>query len=157
MRKSEIVTVPQFDGTSNRDRGNMFLLTEWSAAAAEKWGAKAILALNRSGGQIPMDLRGVGMEGVFILGVNTFLRGNIQADEIIPIFDELLECVKIVRDPKHPDVVTALASDDDIEEVQTRLWLRSEVLRIHTGFSPGAALSKLISSIMTKGPISPST
>ena len=147
---SEIVSVPKFEGARNRDLGKQFLITEWPAAIAEKWGVKMILALNRSGGEIPLNLRGIGMEGVFILGFNTFLRGNIKAEEIIPLFDELLDCVQYIRDPDHPDVATSIVSDTDIQEIQTRLWLRSEVLRIHTDFSPAAALSSLISLIMTK-------
>jgi hypothetical protein len=151
-RKTETVTVPRFEGTANRDLGKHFKITEWSAARAEKWGMKMTLAFNRSSGSIPMNLAGIGMEGIAILGINTFLRGTIQAEEIIPLLDELLDCVTMIRDPKFPDVVSPIVSEDDIEEVATRLWLRSEVLRIHVSFSPADLLSALFASIMTKAP-----
>jgi len=152
LRKEEIVRVP---GWGKRDIGKTFLITEWPADRAERWAMRMLLAYNRGGGDIDTgSMMGLGMEAIMVLGVNTFLRGQIQAAEIIPVLDELLECVKIIRDPKARDaatgraVATPIVSSDDIEEVQTRLWLRSEVLKVHTGFSPADALSKLISGIM---------
>src|SRR5277367_9574 len=97
-RKTATVSVPEFDGTHNRDQSKVFLLTEWPAAQAEKWGIKMMLAYNRSGGSIPLDVRGMGMEGVAILGINTFLRGNIDSAEVIPLLDDLLGCVQVIRD-----------------------------------------------------------
>lgn len=150
-RKSATVTVPKFDGTDNRDLGKSFFLTEWPAAIAEKWALKMMFAFNRSGGSIPLDMAGIGMEGIAILGINTFLRGNIQSEEIIPLWDELLGCVAVVRDTKRPDVRTPLL-DDDIEEVATRMWLRAEVLTLHINFSISGALYALWQSITKKLP-----
>lgn len=159
MRKQEIVKVPEDWGASvalYRDFGKHFLITEWPAARAEKWALRAMIAYNRGGGQIPVDAIGGGMKSIFFLGLNTFLRGQMQADEVLPILDELMECVKIVRDPKSRGVdgkvvATDLVSDDDIEEIKTRLWLRSEVVRVHTNFSPAEMLSNLISAMMAEG------
>lgn len=160
MRKKEIVKVPPDFG---RDSGKTFQITEWSAETAEKWAVSSLLAYNRGGGQIPLSqMAGGGMEAIAILGVNTFLRGQMQAEEVLPILDQLLDCVEVVRDPKARDaatgllVVTPIVSPDDIEEVKTRLWLRSEVLRVHTGFSMAAVVSNLISAIMTR-PDTPTT
>lgn len=146
-RKEIMVVVPRFDGTNNRDEGKTFKITEWPAAVAEKWGIRMMLAYNRSGGAIPMDMRGIGMEGIAILGINTFLRGNVQSDEVLPLLDQLLECVSVVRDPRFPDVATPFA-DDDTEEVVTRLWLRGEVLSLHINFSVKDALTSLFQRIM---------
>jgi hypothetical protein len=44
--------------------------------------------------------------------------------------------------------------EDDIEEVATRWWLRSEVVSVHVGFSPAEALLKLVASITAKPEIS---
>jgi hypothetical protein len=79
---------------------------------------------------------------------------------VIPIWNELLECVNIIRDPKVRDqsgraIATDIIVDSDIMEIATRNWLRSEVLFLHTGFSPGDALFDLISAIMSGG--SPTT
>jgi hypothetical protein len=151
-RKTKIVTVPAFEQASNRDLGKMFLLTEWPAAIAEKWGMKLLFAFSRSNGQIPIEARGMGMEGIAILGLNAFLRGDVRGEEVIPLLDELLDCVKMIRDHKHPDIATAIVSDDDIAEVSTRLWLRSEVIRLHTNFSPADALLALFRKIQSLEP-----
>lgn len=155
MRKSEIVRVPDGFGRDSEPKRKVFLITEWAAERAEKWAIRMLLAYNRGGGQMQVtETLGTGMEGIFFIGVQTFLRGQIQAAEIIPILDELLDCVKIIRDESKPDVATGKPvahplMPDDIEEVKTRLWLRSEVMRVHTNFSPAAAVSSLISAIMT--------
>lgn len=151
-RKVETVVIPHFDGPSNRDEGKHFQITEWPAARADKWITTIGFAFNKGGGEIPIDLRAVGWEGIAIIGINTFLRGSIRSEEMIPLFDELLECVKVIRDPKFPDVVSPVVSDDDIEEVATRWWLRAEVVRVHINFSPLDALSALLRSIVAKDP-----
>jgi hypothetical protein len=153
VRKKEAVMVPEGFGRDSSPVRKTFLITEWPADRAEKWGLRAILAYNRGGGEIPLEALGGGMETIFWLGINTFLRGNMQSDEVIPILDELMECVQLIRDPKArgPDgnpVVSAIVSPDDIEEIRTRLWLRSEVLRVHTGFSPAEAISAFLSKMM---------
>lgn len=152
MRESKIVVVPSFPGTRDRDLGRQFLITEWSAAKADHWGMRMLLAANRGGGSIPMDVRGIGMEGIAILGINTFLRGNIESEELIPLWDELLQCAQIIRDPKGaPDAASALL-EDDIQEVATRHWLRAEVLSLHLNFSVTDAVLKLVRSIFSKPP-----
>lgn len=154
MRESIVVRVPEFPGTRNRDsqpHAKLFRLTEWPAAKAENWGLRMLMAANQGGGEIPLNLAGIGMEGIAIIGINAFLRGNIVPGTLIPLLDELLECVTIIRDPKRPDIATPL-NPDDIEEVATRMWLRGEVLSLHLGFSVSAALSALYRKIMTPPP-----
>lgn len=153
MRAREVVKVPSEWG--KRDAGKTFLITEWPAERAEEWAFRALIAYNRGGGQVPIDAISGGMEAIFWLGVNTFLRGQMQAGEVIPILNELMECVKIIRDPTVKGAEGPIATDlvpgaDDIAEVQTRLWLRSEVLRVHTNFSIGDLLSKLISGMISR-------
>lgn len=138
-----------------RDRGKIFKIKEWSAARAEHWAVRALLAYNRGGGELNLPgLYGMGMVAIVYLGIQTFLRGFMKSEEVIPILDELLECVAIVRDPKAKDAITGsmvadnVLSENDIEEVPTRMWLRSEVIKLHTGFSPADALSNLVESVM---------
>lgn len=153
-RKIEIVKVPNWPG--NRDAGKVFQITEMLAGPAEKWAFRAALLVENSGVAIPQEVKGLGMVGISILGLNVFLNGRIDPDKLDPLMDQMFSCVKIVRDPSARDrttgdvIATELVSEDDVEEVQTRLWLRSEVLRVHTGFSPAEALSKLISAIQTQ-------
>lgn len=149
-RKQEVVVVPAWPG--NRDGGKQFLITEMSAAKAEKWAYRLFIALKGAGERIPENVAAMGMVGLAIAGLNVFLRAPVKAEDVEPLMDEMMTCVTIVRDPKAVDkdtggpVGTELVSDDDIEEVQTRAWLRSEVVRVHTGFSPAGALSSLISA-----------
>lgn len=150
-RKNIIVTVPaDMPGPTQRDAGKMYFIEEWPAARAERWADQMALALIRSNAQLSMDMRGIGMEGIAILGINAMLAGGIDGSQALPLWDELLQCVKIIRDPKRPDFPQPIVSDDDIEEVATRIWLRSEVLRLHTGFSLADELSKFWRLITTK-------
>jgi len=100
-----------------------------------------------------MELKSIGWEGIAIVGINTYLRGNVDPEVMIPIGNELLECVKgIVRDPKFPEAITPIIADVDIEEVATRWWLRDQVVSVHTGFSFLGAVSTLVSTIMARDP-----
>lgn len=149
MRESRLVRVPEFPGTRNRDLNKIFRITEWPASKAENWGLRMMLAANRGAGELPLNIGGIGMEGIAIIGINAFLRGNVDPDTLLPLLDELIECVTIVRDENRKDVATQLM-DGDIEEVATRMWLRGEVLTLHLNFSVSAALSALYKKIMTK-------
>lgn len=150
MRKRETVVIPRWEG--NRDAGKVFVVTEMPAAQAEKWAMRALLLLRNSGERVPDNVEGLGMIGVARIGLNVWLTGTIDAAALEPLMDEMFTCVQLVRDPANPDFATAIVSDDDVEEVQTRLWLRSEVLRVHTGFSPADALSRLMAAAMTPSP-----
>ncbi len=154
-RQTVDVRVPIFPGTRNRDLDKVFRITEWPAATAEKWGMRMMLAANSGAGELPLNIGGIGMEGIAIIGINTFLRGNILPGTLIPLLDELLDCVKIVRDQSKPSIAGDIISDDDIEEVATRMWLRGEVLSLHLNFSVSAALSALYKKIMVSPTPSP--
>lgn len=147
MRRSEPVTVPEGFG---RDVGKTFLITEKPAIDAERWGWRMFIAMKGTSGSIPQEAERLGMVGVAILGLNTFLAAPVKFDELRPLLDELLECVKVIRDPRHPEVATPLTGiGDEVEEVQTVAWLRSEVLRVHTGFSFADGLLSLVTMIRT--------
>lgn len=137
-RKSEFVSVPTAWG--GRDAGHVFKITEMPAARAEKWALKAIIALKGTAGQIPDSLAPLGMVAVAIRGINAFLASDVDFAKMEPLLDEMMTCVQIVRDPgaRSGDgemIATNIVSDDDIQEVRTVAWLRSEVLRLHTNFS----------------------
>lgn len=142
MRKVENVVVP-FAG---RDQGKIFRITEMPAAQAEKWALRFFVAIKGTSAFIPDEVALLGMVGIAIRGLNSILAADIKPEALDPLLDEMFSCVQIVRDAKFPDAATALIADD-IEEVPTRMWLRSEVLRVHTGFSCTDALSALISAM----------
>jgi hypothetical protein len=152
-RKTKIVEVPEFPKCDNRDQGKLFLITEWNAVDADRWIQRVAYAILNTGGSLPMDLRGAGWEGIAIMGINAVFRGNIDPDIMIPLCEQLLECVQIIPDKKFPEKSARPAvAPNDIEEVLTRYWLRDQVVSVHTNFSMADALSRLASQIMEKAP-----
>jgi hypothetical protein len=140
-------------GCKNRDLGKTFFITEWDALAADRWIQRVTYAVVNTGGTLPMDLKGAGWEGIAIMGINCLLRGNMNPDIMIPLAEELLECVKIIPDKKNPETsARAPTLEGDIEEVQTRWWLRDQVVSVHTNFSFAEAISRIASQIMAKAP-----
>jgi hypothetical protein len=86
-RKTKLVKVPRFETGDNRDHGKLFLITEWPAARADTWMQKVAFAFNQGAGAIPLDLSGIGWEGIAIIGINTFLRGAVKSEDMIPLLD----------------------------------------------------------------------
>jgi hypothetical protein len=135
MRKTKEVTIGPDGG---RDAGKRFLITEMSAAKAEKWAHRALAAMARSGLEIPEHITRMGMAGVIAMGMKALLGADFRDAE--PLMDEMFECIKSVQ-PAMPQGRALV--EDDTEEVATRLLLRSEVLELHAGFSVAAFLSKI--------------
>lgn len=121
-----------------RDAGKVFRVTEMSASAAEKWAARAFLALARSGIDIPADIAQTGLAGIATLGMRAF--GSMSFADAEPLLDEMMGCVSRIVDPAKPIYARALI-EDDIEEVATRLQLRLEVWKLHTELFTIAGLS----------------
>ncbi len=143
MRKTNTVTID----TEGRDKGKTFFIREMAAVPAEKWAMRALSAMGRAGVPIPADLENSGMAGIAAAGVRSLVTMDFaDAEELL---DEMMRCVQFMPDPSKPDIVRPLvdAGPDgegaDIEEVATRLRLRSEVIALHLGFSIADALSKL--------------
>ena len=139
MRKTKVVEITA-DG---RDKGKAFLLTEMPASQAEKWAARALLALIGAGVEVPDNIRELGMAAMAAVGLRALT--SIQWHDAEPLLDEMMGCVRFMPNPKEPSVTSALV-EDDIEEVATRVLLRSEVFGLHVGFSPAAEISKLRNS-----------
>lgn len=122
-----------------RDKHKRFLLTEMPAMQTEKWAWRAFLAMARAGVEVPDDIRNAGVAGIAIMGFQALQR--VAFDDLEPLLDEMMGCIAVIRDPKHPDVTQPLM-DGDIEEVKTILELRWEVFELHVGFSVADVLSK---------------
>lgn len=137
-RKTKIVTISP-DG--RRDANKQFLITEKSAAESEKWAVRLISGLANSGMDIGPEIVSLGMGAVAAIGLKGVLTMSVAETE--GLLDEMMQCVQILPDPKNRPDLARKIDDEDIEEVTTRLLLRSEVFEIHTGFSPAALLSKL--------------
>lgn len=147
MRKVIDITI----NDEGRDFGRVYRITEMGARQAEKWATRALLAMGRSGAEIPDDLRGSGMAGIAAFGIKSLMTVDFADAE--PLMDELLWCVTFRPDPKNPGFARELL-EDDIEEVATLLKLRSEVLSLHVSFSQlvtklKAYLTAVVASCLT--------
>lgn len=129
MRKEKIVVI-QDEG---RDKGKAFLLTEMAASKAEKWAMRALLAVARSGVEIPVELVNGGMQALAIIGIRALTSLSFADAE--PLLDEAMECVQFIPDHRNQPGVYRKLIEDDIEEVTTRIQLKREVIDLHLGFS----------------------
>ena len=119
-----------------RDQGKVFQITEMPASKAEKWAIRTMLALGKSGVEIPDDMKTQGMAGIAALGIRALT--NLRFEDAEPLLAEMFECVKVVPEPTRPEVTRALI-EDDIEEVATRLSLRKDILTLHIDFFTAVA------------------
>ena len=142
MLKTKVLTIPKPSASEreNRDAGKAFLITEMPAMRAEKWAARALMAVAASGLDIPGDVLRMGAPALVAVGFRSLLATSFAEAE--PLLDEMMGCVEFIPDRSKPNVTRSL-DVDDIEEVTTLLTLRSEIVEIHVGFSPAAFLSTL--------------
>jgi hypothetical protein len=172
MRKTKIVTIPGPVSTEAgyRDNGKKFFIKEMASRPAEKWAARAFLALAHSQVDLPAnigrDLRKTrgNMAEVYRLAT---LVGNLSFPELEPLLDELMHCVTFVVDESLAISTggvsgTRLIDDsggdnDDIQEVATRHLVRAEVIELHIGFFLPAAILNLIAAGSTMTEMSTST
>lgn len=151
MRNTKVVTV----SADGRDRGKSYLLTEMSAFRAEKWGMRAMLALENSGFRVPDELKGSGMAGIAALGGQQVLNGRLDFAEFEPLLDDMMTCVQFLPNPSNLLSVRPIREvADDIEEVSTLFELRKEVLLLHLGFLP-AGLQSMVKTFLTEPASSP--
>lgn len=143
MRKTKTVSID----AEGRDRGKTFLITEMPAAQAERWAMRALMAVADAGIDLPESAASAGMAGVAAIGIRAIFR--IPFEKAEPLMNEMMGCVQFVWD-KRKNLTRPLVDDgtdeDDIEEVATRLLLRSEVFELHTGFSMAAAISESLTA-----------
>lgn len=132
MRREVDVTVE----TEGRDKGKVFHLREMSADAAEEWAFRIFLSLSRAGVDLPAEVMNGGMAAVaacmpgIMASVLINGVGSLEFAELRPLLAQMMDCVQI----REPSVIRSL-TPDDIEEVATRIFLRGEVFKLHTGFS----------------------
>jgi hypothetical protein len=159
MRKTKIVVIPgeRSEEPGHRDGGKRFYIRELASRPAEKWAARAFLALTHS--QVDLPAR-VGSDVRRARGsmaeIATLARlvGHLNFPELDPLLDELMACVRFVVDeglasstagaqgtrPIHD----AGDDNDDVEEVATRWLLRQEVVDLHIGFFLAGMVLNLI-------------
>lgn len=139
MRKTLEYTVTD----EGRDQGRVYLLTEMPASQAEKWAARAFLAMARSGVEIPDNVAEYGLAGLAMVGLKAL--GGVSFELAEPLLDEMMRCVQRIEDPTRRHMTRPLV-ENDIEEISTRLQLRKAVFGLHVDFSEaGGALSSAAS------------
>lgn len=126
----------------NRDHGKTFRITEMSAAAAERWAARLTLAMTKSGLDVPEGATNWG--AILAYGIMRGI-GSLPWSEAAPLLDEMFACIQIVE-----PLIVRSPTEDDIEEVQTRLRLRQEVFELHAGFSVAEVLSLLALEVLRR-------
>lgn len=132
-RKTKTVTIT----SSGRDQGKVFFLTEMPATKAEKWAARAFLALAKAGLDVPEEAASAGVAGFAAMGLDAI--GKLNWEDAEPLLDEMMGCVQVQPSPGITRPLVEAA--DDIEEVMTLLTIRKELLELHLGFSLAAAPS----------------
>lgn len=140
-----------------RDKGKVFVLTEFDAARGEKWGMRCLngaLLAGVSLGDITPMAGLAGVAGLGILSVQAIFKMPWALAE--PLLDEMFECVQI----ETPDgSMTRKLTVTDTEEIATRLQLREEVASLHLGFSLaetlGTWMRDLLARISSTTPPSP--
>lgn len=150
-RKTIDVTISE----EGRDQGKTFQIREMSAMRAERWAMRALLAVGRSGADLPEGIAAGGMRSIAMIGIQAIMQMDFADAE--PLLDEMLECVFVKPNPKDPNVVRPLMVDDDIEEVATLLRLRQEILELHTGFFSKGRPSEPTSPTPSTDPTSSNT
>lgn len=125
MRKTATVTITD----EGRDKGKVFVLTEMPASQVERWALRALLALSKSGVELPENVDGAGIAGVAALGLKAL--SGMDAIDAEYLLDEMFKCVKV----QPSQGVLRDLIEEDIEEIATRLKLRTEVFKLHTDFS----------------------
>lgn len=115
---------------NGRDKGRVFLITEMSAAHADNWAMRALIALANGG----VDLGGLspqqGMMGMARVALDAL--GRLKADDAIPLLNELLDCVQIIPEGGQPRPLNM--DFNDVEDFTTLWRLRKEVFALHTDF-----------------------
>lgn len=127
--------------TEGRDKGRIYRLTELPAEQGEEWATRLLLALGKSGVEVPEGIFAMGMAGIAAVGIRSM--GNLPWAVAKPLMQEMMACVRFQPGPD-PNVVRPLnPNGSDIEEVSTRLRLRDEVINLHMGFSVRGFISNL--------------
>jgi hypothetical protein len=118
-----------------RDKGKRFRITEMPAMQGAKWAMRALLALGRSGIEVPDDLVGGGMASIAYFGAQ--ILQTMRFEDTEPLLDEMMGCVQICPDPRNTSIVRPLVMagvGDDLEEWATIFRLHKEAIGLHLDF-----------------------
>lgn len=130
-RKTKDITI-----TTGRDKDKVFRITEKSSYDAELWAIRALGGMADAGVDIP-DLETATAESLTKFAVSSLLK--IRSDLMVELLDEMMECVELVPQPRKEPGVSRIIFESDIEDLSTRVLLRSEIIKLHADFFMVAA------------------
>lgn len=143
--------------TDGRDKGRTFLLTEMPADQGERWALRALLAISRSGVEVPPGLFETGWAGLASIMPYLFVIGfqglaGAKWDELEPLLTEMMSCVQYVPGYGHPAQAIKDGTLCQIEEVKSFLKLRRMVLELHLDPSAAGVLQTMGGTTPPAGP-----
>lgn len=149
-RRDKLVQITE----DNRDKGKRFIVREMPADAAEWWAIRALIVMGNAGVSLPSGVLESGMAGLATMEVNKGaasallaiglrMMPGVDPNALKPLLDEMSTCIKYQPPGNHPAQELETGEFSQIEEISTRLRLRTEVLEIHLGFSLAVATSTL--------------
>lgn len=125
----------------SRDYGRRFKLTEMHSDQAERWAFRLFLALANAGARLPEGVMEGGMQALAAYIPKVMLQGiraleGLHYEDVSKLYDEIMTCVQYIPDdPNIPPKMILGGINCQIEEVQTRVQLRLEVIALHLNFS----------------------
>ena len=117
--------------SDGRDKGKLFQLTEMVASQGERWAVRALLAIGRTGIDLPEGIEKAGFSAIASFGLGLIMKLPIEEADIL--LAEMMQCIQIAPNPQNRELTRALI-EDDIEEVKTRVLLRKAVFDLHVDF-----------------------
>lgn len=142
-RRTATVTI----AAEGRDKGRTYRITEMPADAAERWAMRALLAFANAGARMPEGTLDSGMAGVAASLPGLMVQAlkslaGLRYEDVDVLLSEMMACVDFVPGANIPPQPLLPGDACQVEEVQTRLQLRYEVLQVHVGFSLADAFQK---------------
>lgn len=130
MARKETTLVISAEG---RDKGKAFLIKEADAFTADRWANRAMLMLLRGQTDIPKEILQMGVVGLMVIAERGL--GAVAWEDLSPLLDELMSCVRYIPTPNNPSIVRDInRSADDIEEISTLREIRKTIFMLHAGF-----------------------
>lgn len=134
-----------------RDKGKKFFITEMPAVKAEDWACRCLFALGNANVEVPDGVFSLGMAGLAEVLPSVGLKAllSMKHADVKPLLDELMQCVQMRPDPRHPQVTQSYDQfSSQIEEVSTLFKLKWEVLRLHLDFLDAGGLSESLAKVL---------
>jgi hypothetical protein len=140
MRRTITITIPgvHSDKPGERDNGKVFEITEMPADAAERWCLRARILLAEATNQ-PMPEASDSGEAAALAAMGIqFNNLRIWRALSSPDLDEVWNYIQYRHKAGQPALPITTGENSVIEEIDTRLRLRSEALMLNLGFSKAA-------------------